>query len=63
MGGHSIGRAAQSASGHDGVWVDNFIEAQKFDKTYYEEIYLNAWHPRNMGGQKQDFTTAGNPTR
>ena len=63
MGGHSIGRAAQSASGHEGVWVDNFIEAQKFDKTYYEEMYLHAWHPRNMGGQKQDFTTAGRPTR
>ena len=28
-----------------------------FDKQYYEEIYLNSWHPRNVGKSNQDWTT------
>ena len=29
---------------------------QRFDKQYYEEIYLNSWRPRNMGESNQDWT-------
>ena len=34
---------------------------QRFDKQYYEEIYLNAWRPRNGGQPTQDWTT-GRPS-
>lgn len=57
MGAHSLGRGSRSFSGHEGVWVDNADDAQVFDKQYYEEIYLNAWRPRNIGEQHQDWTT------
>lgn len=30
---------------------------QRFDKQYFEEIYLNSWRPRNSGTSLQDWTT------
>lgn len=27
-----------------------------FDKSYYKELFNNAWHPRNTGTTKQDWT-------
>ena len=35
--------------------------AQRFDKQYYEEIFLNSWRPRKAGTSVQDWTT-GRPT-
>mgnify|MGYP003326411059 CR=1 FL=1 len=32
-------------------------QSQRFDKQYYEEIYLNAWRPRNLCQPNQDWTT------
>eukprot|EP00804_Cyclotella_cryptica_P029090 CCRYP_005275-RB/>CCRYP_005275-RB protein AED:0.07 eAED:0.07 QI:278/0.6/0.83/1/0.6/0.5/6/445/730 len=57
LGAHSLGRGNASFSGHEGVWVDNADDAQVFDKQYYEELYLNAWRPRNAGKEEQDWTT------
>lgn len=58
MGGHTLGRGDTDFSGHNGIWVANNQEAQKFDKTYYEQIFLNAWRPRTKDwGSKQDWTT------
>ena len=44
-------------SGHHGSWVDNDADAQRFDKQYYEEIYLSSWRTRNQGQSNQDWTT------
>jgi hypothetical protein len=57
MGAHTLGRGDIDFSGHKGTWSPNNIEAQVFDKTYYEEVFLNSWRPRNFGGEKQDWTT------
>ena len=57
MGGHTLGRGDDDLSGHHGTWVDNNEDAQRFDKQYYEEIYLNAWRPRKTWDFKQDWTT------
>ncbi|KAL7518705.1 hypothetical protein ACHAWX_003515 [Stephanocyclus meneghinianus] len=56
LGAHSIGRGSADNSGHEGVWVDNADDAMVFDKQYYEELFNNAWHPRNMGQSVQDWT-------
>ncbi|KAL7553876.1 hypothetical protein ACHAWF_017211, partial [Thalassiosira exigua] len=61
MGAHSLGRGEFVFSGHDGTWVDTHAEAMKFDKKYYEEIYMNSWRPRYYGQRNQDWTT-GRPS-
>lgn len=61
MGGHTLGRGESTFSGHNGIWEDTDTDAQRFDKQYYEEIYLNSWRPRNSGTSVQDWTT-GRPT-
>jgi hypothetical protein len=60
MGAHSLGRGSAEFSGHEGTWVDTARDAQRFDKQYYEEIVFNAWRPRNVGLDSQDFTTGNN---
>lgn len=57
MGAHTLGRGQVEFSGHEGTWVDTDGDAQRFDKQYYEEMYLNSWRPRNMGESNQDWTT------
>jgi len=57
LGAHTLGRGDREFSGHHGTWVDNDEEAQVFDKAYYEAMFTNAWRPRNMGRNKQDWTT------
>ncbi|KAL7432080.1 hypothetical protein ACHAXH_003840 [Discostella pseudostelligera] len=57
MGGHTLGRGDSSFSGHHGIWEDTDTDAQRFDKQYFEEIYLNSWRPRNSGTSLQDWTT------
>ena len=37
--------------------MPSHADAMVFDKQYYEEIYLNAWRPRNRGTGFQDWTT------
>ncbi|KAL7434966.1 hypothetical protein ACHAXM_004382 [Skeletonema potamos] len=57
MGAHTLGRGDIGFSGHHGTWVQNNIEATVFDKTYYEEVFLNSWRPRNIGTATEDWTT------
>jgi len=61
MGAHTLGRGDREFSGHHGTWVDTDEDAQRFDKQYYEEIYLSTWRPRNIGQLTQDWTT-GRPS-
>ncbi|KAL3777799.1 hypothetical protein HJC23_003572 [Cyclotella cryptica] len=60
LGAHSLGRGSAEFSGHEGTWVDNAHDAQLFDKQYYEELVFNAWRPRNVGEENQDWTTGNN---
>ncbi|KAL7480887.1 hypothetical protein ACHAW6_008801 [Cyclotella cf. meneghiniana] len=60
LGAHSLGRGSADFSGHEGTWVDNAHDAQMFDKQYYEELVFNAWRPRNVGQENQDWTTGNN---
>ena len=60
MGAHSLGRGSAEFSGHEGTWVDTATDAQVFDKQYYEELVFNAWRPRNLGLEIQDYTTGNN---
>ena len=60
MGAHSLGRGSAEFSGHEGTWVDTATDAQIFDKQYYEELVFNAWRPRNLGLETQDYTTGNN---
>jgi len=57
MGAHTLGRGDVGFSGHHGTWVQNNREATVFDKTYYEEVFLNSWRPRNIGTATEDWTT------
>jgi hypothetical protein len=43
-------------SGHEGTWSDNAASAMVFDKSYYKELFNNAWHPRQLPQNKQDWT-------
>eukprot|EP00985_Skeletonema_marinoi_P010342 scaffold4863_cov149-Skeletonema_marinoi.AAC.1 len=63
MGAHTIGRGDTGFSGHHGTWVPNNNEAMMFDKTYYEEVFLNSWHPRNIGTPREDWTTGNGVDR
>jgi hypothetical protein len=36
MGAHSLGRGSAEFSGHEGTWVDTAVDAQVFDKQYFE---------------------------
>ncbi len=58
MGAHTLGRGDRSFSGHHGTWAANDVEAMIFDKSYYEEVFLNSWRPRNIGTQTEDWTIA-----
>jgi hypothetical protein len=60
MGAHSLGRGSVNFSGHEGTWVDTATDAQRFNKQYFEELVFNAWRPRNVGLETQDFTTGNN---
>lgn len=43
-------------SGHEGTWSDNAADAMVFDKSYFKELFNNAWHPRQLPQNKQDWT-------
>ena len=63
MGAHTLGRGDTGFSGHHGTWVPSNIEAMSFDKTYYEEVFLNSWHPQNIGTPREDWTTGNGGDR
>jgi hypothetical protein len=60
LGAHSLGRGSADFSGHEGTWVDTSRDAQRFNKQYYEELIFNAWRPRNVGQENEDWTTGNN---
>jgi len=52
LGAHSLGFGHTQFSGHNGMWVDEEVDAVSFDKHYYEELMLRAWRfrdPENSG--------------
>jgi len=57
MGAHTLGRGDIGFSGHEGTWSPNNLDAQVFDKKFYEEVFLNSWRPRNIGTATEDWTT------
>ena len=63
MGAHTLGRGDTDFSGHHGTWVPSNAEAMLFDKTYYEEVFLNSWHPQKIGTPTEDWTTGNGGDR
>lgn len=61
MGAHTLGRGDAQFSGHHGTWVDTDEDSERFDKQYYEEIYLNSWRPRDNGPDTNSDWTTGRP--
>ncbi|KAL7508673.1 hypothetical protein ACHAXN_005765 [Cyclotella atomus] len=60
LGAHTLGRAGFSS--HHGTWAANDVEAQIFDKSYFDELFGRAWTPRGLGTAQQDWTwISGNP--
>lgn len=63
LGAHTLGRARNEFSGHEGTWSSSDRAAQVFDKKYYEALLSEPWRPRNMGSDDQDWTTGRGDTR
>jgi len=59
LGAHTMGRAHSEFSGHHGTWVPNDIEAQIFDKRYFQEVVARSWSVRHLAHDPplQDWTT------
>jgi len=63
LGAHTLGGGNIRFSGHQGSWSPNSVEAQVFDKNYYEEVLMNPWRPRNLGTKTEDWTTGNGVDR
>lgn len=60
LGAHSLGRATDGNSQHDGTWVQSGQESTVFDKGFYDELTRRSWRPLSRNGAQHDWTWGGN---